>query len=417
MAKTKTSVEARQAYLRRLAIVFADDLRSKIVRELYLREMSPKQFYEEFGGGSLTRVDQHFKKLAEHGWLRLVRSEGPDSRRRGGVEHFYRATDLAIIDDETWALVPYSVRVWMGWRTVFKTLAERVREALDANTLDARPESHLSCTTMNLDQLGWERVIGAVNALFESTFEEQADSRLRIWHTGERPMVATVALAAFESPARPPLAPSPRTTPELVRAPKEPQAPFPYRVSRVLGDDLSRKILAEANVREISAPLFHGEIGGDSIEIIRRRFKALEKAGWLLQVREKTGGRRRAGRELFYRATGPTICDNEGWAILPLSIQPSASWEAFGRLADLVKKSIDAGTFDARLDMHLSWSVLRLDQQSWESIARRIDELLTFILKEKVRSEARLAGSTETPIPTTIGLGAFESPKSAVKAP
>lgn len=416
MEKVKTSVESRQAYLRRLAIVFAADLRIKILSELYQREMSPKQFREEFGGGSLSRVDQHFKKLAEHGWLRLVRSAGPDSRRRGGVEHFYRATELAIIDDETWALVPYSVRVSMDWRT-FKTLAERVREALDAKTLDARPESHLSCTTMNLDQLGWEKIVAAVDALFESIFEEQADSRLRVWHTGERPMVATVALTAFESPARPPLAPSPRTTPELVKALEEPRAPFTYRVSRVFADELSRKILAEANVREISAPLFHAEIGGGSIEVIRRCFKTLEKAGWLLQVREKTGGRRRAGRERFYRATGPAIFDNECWAVVPQSIQPGSSWEAFGRLADLVKEAIDAGTFEARPDRHFSWSVLRLDRQGWESIARGVDELLTFVLKEQDRAEARLARSRERPIPTTIGLGAFESPKSAVKEP
>lgn len=415
MAEVKTSSKSRQAYLRRLAIVFADDLRIKIVSELFQREMSPKQFLEEFGGGSLSRVDQHFKRLAEHGWLRLVRSEGPDSRRRGGVEHFYRARELAVIDNETWALIPYSVRVSMRWRT-FETLAERVREALDAQTLDARPESHLSCTTMNLDQLGWETIVAAVDALFESIFEEQADARLRIWHSGETPMVATVALAAFESPTHPPLVPSPGTTPELVKVLKKPQLPFPYRVSKVFADELYRKILAEANVREISAPLFHTEIGGDSIEVIRRCFKTLEKAGWLLKVGEKTGGRRRAGRELFYRATGPTVFDNECWAVLPRSIQPGSSWEAFEHLADLIKEAIGAGTFEACPERHFSWSPLRLDQQGWESIARGVDELLTFILKEKGRAEARLARSGERPLPTTIGLGAFESPKG-VKEP
>lgn len=416
MAKVRTSVESRQAYLRRLAVVFAADLRIKIVSELYQREMSPKQFYEEFGGGSISRVDRHFKKLAEHGWLRYIRSEGPDSRRRGGVEHFYRATELAIFDNETWALVPYSVRVSISWRT-FKTLAERVREALKARTLDARPESHLSYTTMNLDQLGWEKVVAAVDALFESIFEEQADSRLRISHTGERPIVATVALTAFESPARPPVSPVARTTPELVQALEDSLVPFPYRVSKVFADELCLKILAEANLREISAPLFHAEIGGDSIEGIRRCFKTLEKTGWLLQVGQKTGGRRRAGIERFYRATAPATCDNEAWAVVPQSIRPSSSWEVFRLLADLVKEAIIAGTFEARLDNHLSWSVLRLDQHGWENIARGVDDLLTFILKEKDRAEDRLAVSGEKPITTTIGLGAFESPKSAAKEP
>jgi hypothetical protein len=36
-----------------LAVVFAVPIRLKIVTELYQRDMSPTQFYEEFGGGSV----------------------------------------------------------------------------------------------------------------------------------------------------------------------------------------------------------------------------------------------------------------------------------------------------------------------------------------------------------------------------
>lgn len=416
VAEVKARSESRNAYLQRLAIVFADDLRMKIVCELYQREMSPKQFYEEFGGGSLSRVDRHFKRLEEYRWLRKVREEGPDSQRRGSVEHFYRARELAIVDYETWALIPYSVRVYMSW-AIFRTLAERVREALDTGTLEVRPESHLNCMTVDLDPFGWERTVSAVDAFFESIFEEQADARLRIWHTGETPLVATVALTAFESPASPPLPPAPRTTPELVKMPEEPKIPFPHRLSRVFANELLRNVLAEANTREISAPLFHAEVGGGSIEVVRRCFKALEKTGWLLQVAEKTGGRRRAGRELFYRATAPALCDDKCWTVLPRSVQPSASWNTFVRLADLVKEAIDAGTFDARLERHLTWSAIRLDRQGWESVASGMDELQTFIRGENDRAEARLARSGERPIPTTIGLAAFESPKNAVRVP
>ncbi|HEU4906728.1 MAG TPA: hypothetical protein VFT19_11540, partial [Solirubrobacterales bacterium] len=63
-----------EAHLRRLAVVFSVALRLKIVGELYTREMSPKQFYEEFGGGSISRVTKNFQKLAEAGWLRHVRT-------------------------------------------------------------------------------------------------------------------------------------------------------------------------------------------------------------------------------------------------------------------------------------------------------------------------------------------------------
>jgi SOS-response transcriptional repressor LexA len=59
-----------------------------------MREMSPKQFHEEFGFGSISRVDRHLKELIEHGWIRYVRSKTGDSRR-SAEERFYRATELA----------------------------------------------------------------------------------------------------------------------------------------------------------------------------------------------------------------------------------------------------------------------------------------------------------------------------------
>jgi hypothetical protein len=43
-------------------------------------------------------------------------------------------------------------------------------------------------------------VIAAIDALFESLFEEQDDAKLRIFRSEEKPILETVALAAFESP-------------------------------------------------------------------------------------------------------------------------------------------------------------------------------------------------------------------------
>jgi hypothetical protein len=414
VSRAWTGVKSRVEYLRRLSVVFAFDLRIRIVTELYLREMSPKQFYEEFGGGSLPRVDRHFKKLAEHGWLKFVRSETGGSRR-GATEHFYRAPELAVIDNETWALIPYSMRVAMSWRT-FKILAERVRDALEARTLDARGDSHLSWTTMVVDQLAWERIVAATDALFESTFEEQDEAKLRISRTGEKPMVATVALAAFESPHQRE-SDSGRIPPRLVEVRKDPPVPFPLRVSKVFADELSLKIVTEANLREISVPLFHSEFGGDSIKAIRRRFKTLEGIGWLEQVSQKTGGRRRSAVERFYRATGPAIFDRESWAEVPDSVKPTYSWMIFKLLAELVKEAIQAGTFEARLDSHLSWSVLRLDQQGWERVAAAVDALLALVLEEKERAKDRIAVSGEEAFTMTIALLAFESPKDSTKEP
>lgn len=415
MKKIKTNIKPQLEYLRRLSIVWASALRLKIVTELYLREMSPKQFRAEFGGGSLSRIDKNFKMLVKYRWLRHSWSEGPGGARRGATEHFYRATELAVIDDESWALVPYSMRVAISWMT-FKQLAERVRDALRAKVLAANAGSHLGWTSMVLDELGWERVMAALTALFESIFEEQDDAKLRVQHSGEKPTLATVGLAGFESAMRG--LDVERTNPRLAAVTKDAPQPFPLRVSKAFADGLCLKIIAEANRREISAPLFFREFGGDTESGIRRRFKKMEKVGWLKRVDEKTGGPRRSAVEFFYKATGPAIFKKESWEELPASIKPlPCSWKTFLQFAEHVKDAIEAGTFEARLDNHFSWSLLCLDQEGWEKVSAAVDALLALVLREWEAAEARIANSGAKPISTTIALFVFQSPKGVFREP
>ena len=410
-ARIWIGIRTRAKFLRRLSVVFAIELRLKIVTELYMREMSPKGFYEEFGGGSISRVDKNFKKLVDTGWLRYIRSVPGKGGR--GVEHFYRATELAFCDADTWAMLPYSIRVAFSWNA-FKQIAQRLREAMEAATFDARPDRHLTGTQILLDQRGWERAIDAVGEEFVSQFEEQEDARRRVSHSGEELIRASSVLMVFESPTRD----DGRTGPHLVENPREPLVPFPLRLSRVFADEICIQIIAEANEREISAPMFHTEFGGDSIGGIRRRFKKLEEIGWLRVVGRKTGGKRRSAVELFYKATGPAILSDDGpWANAPGSLKETSGWTIFERLTEQVKEAMVAGTFDARADRCLAWSILGLDHQGWKKVAASVEALLTFLLKEQERARERIKQSNENPILVTLALGAFESPLDSVKAP
>lgn len=414
MAEVQISAPPQVSFLQRIGVLFADPLRERIVAELYMREMSPSGFHAEFGGGSVPRVDRHFKRLAEHGWLRFVRSES-GGRRRGGKEHFYRATELAVFDNETWSLVPYSIRVAFSWRT-FGQLAERVHEALRAGTFDARPDSHLSWTPLLLDQLGWDELVGAVDELFESLFEEQADAKLRIYNSGEKPILATAAMALFESPPRHHGPDGERVGTSLVEGASSP-VPFPLRISKVFADDVCLEIVAETNLREMSARQFHEDVGGASVEGIRRRFKMLAEIGWLSKVNEKRGGKRRGAVEHFYRASGPAIFDNGTWAEVPDSVKATYSWRTFEQLSDQVREAVEAGTFEARTDNHLTWSLLRLDQQGWEKVAAAVDALFAFAFEAQEDAKLRISSSGEPPTTTTLALAAFESPKDSAKAP
>jgi DNA-binding transcriptional ArsR family regulator len=189
------------SYLTLLAKAMIDPLRILILAELSLRPMSAKQFYEEFGGGDITKgkVYRAFRALREFGWLALddtrVRTRG-----RGGRERFYRAARPAIVEGATWPALPAPLRE-TGSGAIVESLAASVREAIEAGTMDARTDRHFTWTPLLLDQLGWERVAEKLDALIEFVREEIAKAEARLAKSGETPIPMTVAVAGFESPA------------------------------------------------------------------------------------------------------------------------------------------------------------------------------------------------------------------------
>jgi hypothetical protein len=414
VARVRIGSESQAAYLQRLAVVLADPLRLKIATELFLREMSPTLFFEEFGGGSVSRVARHFEALVKAGWLRYVRS-ATGGKRFGGVEGFYRARELAVFDNEAWAGLPYSVRAEIS-SMIFDQLADRVVEAIQAGTFDSRPNRHFTWTPVLLDPAGWKRVIAALDSLLESLFEEQEDTRLRVANSGEEPFLATISLAGFEIPGPDGEGEADRADASLVERDACP-VPFSRRISRVFADPVCLRIVAELNTREMSASGFHRELGGASRSGIHRRFKLLTELGWLTKVRDETGGRRRGATERFFRATGPLIIDNESWSEVPDSIKASYSWSTFERLSELFKEAMEAGTVDARPDRHLSWSLLLLDRRGWQNAIEALDSLFALIFEEQTAAKHRVAKSGERRIRTLVALAGFESPKDSARAP
>jgi hypothetical protein len=384
-------------------------MRLKIVSELFRREMSPSQFYEAYGGGSLSRVAAHFRRLQESGWLRLVRWERGGGRR-GGVEHFYRAPRLAIFDNESWAQLPKSLRAEFSWR-IFEQFAERVKEAFEADTFDARPERHFTWTPLVLDEEGRARVIASVDALFVALFEEQADARVRLDRTGKAPTNVTVGLAAFDSPRR-----KRNRSGLILPAPDQERAvdeeEFMARLSRIFRNETNLKIVTELSLREMSPSQFTEEFGGGDIPEVSRRFRTLLEQGWLVKVKSKTGGKRRGATETFYRATGPAIFDTRSWAQVPDSIRRMYSWRIFEQLAEQVREALDAGTFDLRPDRHHTWTPFELDEFGWKKMITAVDGAFHQVLQEQELAKRRLAFSKEEPAIATVYLAAFQSPRS-----
>lgn len=90
------SAKKQTAHLNRLKAL-SHPVRSKILLLLGERTLSPKEIAEETDG-DVREISRQCKLLQKWGCAELV-----DTRpRRGATEHFYRATELHLVDDDEW---------------------------------------------------------------------------------------------------------------------------------------------------------------------------------------------------------------------------------------------------------------------------------------------------------------------------
>ena len=185
----------------------------------------------------------------------------------------------------------------------------------------------------------------------------------------------------------------------------------------MFADPVCLKIVAELNLRAMSPTQFYREFGGASRSGIHHRFKVLRDYGWLRKVEQKSGGTRRGATEQFFRATGPAVFDNARWSEVPVLTKATYSWTIFKQLSEQFNEAMKAGAVDARLDRHLSWSLLLLDRRGWDSLIAELDALFTFVFEEQDAAKRRVAATGEKLIRMTVAFAGFESPKDLVKAP
>jgi hypothetical protein len=253
--------------------------------------------------------------------------------------------------------------------------------------------------------------------LFESLTQEQADAKTRLAKSDQKPMLVTVALAGFESPLDAQASESewlpgadlmPAANP-VMRL--DSPMPFTLRLAKVFADPLNLKILTELNIRAMSATQLSHQLGGDTaVSGLYRRLKMLAELGWIIKVDERTGGRRRGATEHFYRATGPATFDTHIWASIPDSARRGISWQTLRQLFEKVMEAVKAETLDARLDRHVSWSLLLLDELGWQQVIAALDLYFRELFKAEEAARARLARSGEKAMLGTFILAGFQSP-------
>lgn len=348
--------------------------------------------------------------------------------RRGGTEHFFRAVQRALFDKSSWtALAPLRRGDVTGETitTYIDRVAERVAEAIDTGTINKRDERHFTWTAMHFDEQAWREMIGATDSLFGRSLKVGVEAGVRLTKSGETPIPVTMAFACFESPptemrplkgllAERLMAPAGFHT-ESIRDGNNSWAFVSQRLARAMKHPLRMRILVELNKRAMSASEFTNEYGeGASLSVVSKHFRYLERLGCIELVDTKSGGQRRGRTEYFFRAIQRSLFDESSWSRLPHSVKAEITGVTFTTYVERLAAAVAAGTMDARLDRHLTWTGMRFDERAWGKMVSATDDLFRKAVTLQLEAASRLETSGETPISVTTGFSCLESPRDSI---
>ena len=189
----------------RVSKVFEDEVCLQIMDEANRGgDISIPTFYAKYGKRfdlNKNMIRRRFHKLVQYGWLKVV-GHKTGGRRRGATEYFYRATGLALYDENRhgpWAGVPDDLAATDDWKT-FVQLSDWVKAAMIAGTATIHDETCLAWSILSLDQEGWARVVASLKRLHDFIVSEQEAAEARLTGSGDEAMAMVVALGAFETP-------------------------------------------------------------------------------------------------------------------------------------------------------------------------------------------------------------------------
>lgn len=144
-----------------------------------------------------------------------------------------------------------------------------------------------------------------------------------------------------------------------------------------------------------------------AISKLAYHFRELRRAEAIQVVEENP---RRGSTELVCRARARAFFSDEQWATLPAQKRQALSRFVLHEFMARAESALQQGTFDARLDRHLAWRAMEVDEQGWSEIAALLNGVLETVSEIEREARERLEASGEPSIRATFGQLHFESP-------
>lgn len=188
--------EGWRAAVVELAISYAVNhpIRLDCLAILIVRVASPSEIARELGI-STSSAAHHVSELHKDGVVEFVKTEVGGSRR-GGAEHFYRATALPEVTDEDWLKMPTEGRRKMAGRVLQAIVAQSLA-ALRCQTMEVDDQLHLGWQAIPVDIEGEDEVAELLTATSEKATAIKTRNQARLEEAGEEGTVRIVATLGF----------------------------------------------------------------------------------------------------------------------------------------------------------------------------------------------------------------------------
>jgi Helix-turn-helix domain len=179
------------------------------------------------------------------------------------------------------------------------------------------------------------------------------------------------------------------------------------RLATALGHPLRVHILGTIAQRPLS-PVEVAKECGEPVSKVSYHFNVLRDCKCIELAEEVP---KRGAVEHVYRGTKRALLTTADWKQLPKSVQGGATGVTLLSLFKNALGAVEAGTFDAREDRHLSWSPLTLDGPAWEQMNLILDRTREEIVELAAEAAERLAKGNGESISATLALAGYETPQ------
>jgi DNA-binding transcriptional ArsR family regulator len=179
------------------------------------------------------------------------------------------------------------------------------------------------------------------------------------------------------------------------------------RLLKGLAHPIRLELLGMLSYRNISPKEF-ARHRGEPVSNLGHHFKTLENLGCI----ELAGTRPSRGSvEHIYRRIKRVIFSDRDWLIMPDEARQIVASTILRDLIGRVTEALQAGTFTAREDVHITWRPLTLDDEGWGGVVAILAEAFERISAVEVEAIERMRRSGDQGLVATVGLLGFESPR------